>query len=289
MRSKTLSLPHPVIGNGSDDIDANFEACIVNILTHSNADTYKLDINLNCSSEDVQKLVVQKKANYVVRIQCNKAFFRQIFKSFNPAYDITLTASDLKGKVELDFFISMCKDVNDFEFTEAHSDYEGQKFDLNTGDIIAQAETQEFFAERKLDETEKLGSLIRFDVDPTGKRSSVWYEYGDSKITVYLPKTQHEQLNEVYIKQRHLTPILISSLATPALIQALQILRKAEEDKDDIGLRWAELIEERREEICAKHKNIEYDADAEIANLIVKDTVGQSMGLLAAIASGERE
>ena len=289
MRSKTLSLPHPVIGNGSDDIDANFEAGIVDILTDSSTGTHRLSVDLNCSSQDAEKLIAQRKANYVVRIQCNKTFYRKIFKSFTPAREITLTASDLKGKVELDFFISMCKDVKDFEFTEAHSDYGGQKFDLNTGDIIAQAETQQFLAEEKLDETEKLGSLIRFDVDKTGKRSSVWFEYGDSKITVYLPKTQHEQLNEVYLKQRHLYPILISSLATPALIQALQMLRNAEEAKHDIEWRWAELIEEKRDEICAKHKNIETNADAEIANLIVKDAVGQSMELLAATVSENGE
>ncbi len=239
MRIGKRLFPYPILNNErlySQFKDAIFSLQYEEMVTD---ETYSMQ-NLKCdiTSDYLIRLINEGKAEIVVVVECASTMFRQHYSIPLGLSRIIIPISDLNGKVTVSAYIVATKDIDNYSCNEFLDDYQGYSFSIEKNDILAVDDGFTNKIEFNEEDDTKKSSIFVVIKDKTIKDETMRIDYDSSKVIIYLPEEQwntYEKTKRIGKYQN----LYFSILAIPALVYAIQELRKKDSLLDQLRMDYS--------------------------------------------------
>lgn len=239
MKINNLSLPHPVLGINDDvgkfTYKPNFSVSL------GKSDISLLMENL-LDNPTLKKLISEKKAMFCTELNCMQTVYRQSFSTYEFNSSITLKADQLRNKVDVSFYIVASEDVDNYQIEGSNEDYQGYKFNIEKGDVLAYGGSTSFVA---LKDWESLKAVKSFmDIQSYNEdKGPMKITLTESKIIIRLCRDDFDKYS-LCLNAEGLPPIFHSSIVLPALIYALNEMISHRDEHEDES--WFQILEYRK-------------------------------------------
>ena len=241
MEIKYKLYPYPVLWNKNDDykMPSEFSA---EIKTEENFKNTKLKIKFFLKDKEIEKLIRENKAEYVVHIEGTRTYFRDFISTRETEITYDLKDRDILGKLEINFFILAKQDIKGYRNDNFNEDYSSEAFNLKKGNIIAIADGYKANIEKIDDELGKVASIFTICQRETVEQIGMVIEMNDHKIRVALNKTDYESY--CYLSHEPNKVETINSIIVfPALIYIFEQLKKDFTETDYTEYKWFRALE----------------------------------------------
>ena len=241
MEIKYKLYPYPVLWNKNDDykIPSEFSA---EIKTEENFKNTKLKIKFFLKDKEIEKLIRENKAEYVVHIEGTRTYFRDFISTRETEITYDLKDRDILGKLEINFFILAKQDIRGYRNDNFNEDYSSEAFNLKKGNIIAIADGYRFDIEKNDDELGKISSIFGICKKETVEQTGMTVDMSYEKIRIGLNITDYvnySQLSQNPNKVDSVNSIIIF----PALIYIFEQLKKDFTETDYTEYKWFRALE----------------------------------------------
>ncbi len=214
MKNKDVCFPHPVLGVG----DAVGPKPPVKAQISEERDDFVINLSVDIHNEDILKLIHVEYAAFVCEIDCPSTFYREIFYPQDTSFDIRVKRKDVAKRVNIDFTVTVTKNIKKYTNSEFHPDYQGFSFDLEPGDLLALVKMH-YDADIKYDKLQSAGSFMTI-VPGHDEKNTVYYLH-NSKIEIQLPKALYDDYRVSFNGPGKHATIFHSSIVLNALVYAL--------------------------------------------------------------------
>ncbi|KZX58226.1 hypothetical protein A3709_01815 [Halioglobus sp. HI00S01] len=243
------SYPHPVIDT-ADDVSSNIE--VINILVDPTQQDIEITYEVRSDDPDLITLLDSGSAVHSLRWRCSSTISTDEMEPTE--YQRTPTGFRLrayldqqlvKGDVWADVQIVVAKELLSHRWTRQHVDYGNASFNLQPGDVLADAGSFKFDAKKMYDPLNPpVGSCFKF-VRSTSLHKGVKVAFdGNETITVQLP----EKTFDGFQLFSHRPDLQIGLVVLPALVETLHFIKSNEEEPLDDKVWYNEiqqLVEDR--------------------------------------------
>jgi hypothetical protein len=236
MKLSRRSYPHPVVGNADDVVEAAFQATIEMATDKENV---YLEVKVVCSSSTLNKLITTGDAKYVTHVECSNTVFRKAYEFSETEYRIAIPRSELNDAVEVNAFVRASKDLPGYQVAGAHPDYDGAKFDVRAGDILAVGEGFIFPIETTFDSMARIGSIFQLRESSEDGDHPMRLDPNHDKLIITLSKPDMKAYKQIK-KQPNLLSMTSTLLVMPVLIEALRMLDESGKEEDH--RRWVRAL-----------------------------------------------
>ena len=241
MEIKYKLYPYPVLWNKNDDykMPSEFSA---EIKTEENFKNTKLKIKFFLKDKEIEKLIRENKAEYVVHIEGTRTYFRDFISTRETEITYDLKDRDILGKLEINFFILAKQDIRGYRNDNFNEDYSSEVFNLKKGNIIAIADGYRFDIEKNDDELGKISSIFSICKKETVEQTGMTVDMSYEKIRIGLNITDYvnySQLSQNPNKVDSVNSIIIF----PALIYIFEQLKKDFTETDYTEYKWFRALE----------------------------------------------
>ena len=241
MEIKYKLYPYPVLWNKNDDykMPSEFSA---EIKTEENFKNTKLKIKFFLKDKEIEKLIRENKAEYVVHIEGTRTYFRDFISTRETEITYDLKDRDILGKLEINFFILAKQDISGYRNDNFNEDYSSEAFNLKKGNIIAIADGYRFDIEKNDDELGKISSIFSICKKETVEQTGMTVDMSYEKIRIGLNITDYvnySQLSQNPNKVDSVNSIIIF----PALIYIFEQLKKDFTETDYTEYKWFRALE----------------------------------------------
>ena len=231
MKFRPRSLPHPVLNNADDIPGYAFQA---KFEPRADKQKFYLSISFQQSHPQIQDLIKKKKAHYAVHVECGATLFRKRWAFSTEEAAIDIRSEELRGRVEVNFFICAATALPNVKIHGAHDDYGAAKFSIRKGDILAVAEGQTFDAEKDYDSLKKISAIMQI---LAGEKEDGPFEleYRKDKILIILSKNDFKTYG-ILRRNPKTSAALTGAIVLPVLVS---ILNEIDQGADDFeSYRW---------------------------------------------------
>ena len=236
MKFNNLSFPHPVLGIG-DAVDGISDFLNDPSISVS-ADSYKIEVECNLVNTDLEALVGESKAEFLCEATCTNTIFRNSYKSSSSRIEFEIPKKSVRGKVEFICLLVLKQELSEYTNQDANSDYDGFKFDLDEGDILAVVGEFTFDADIKYEKLKAVSSFMEVVENTESEYTNI--DLKKPKIEIQLPTIDYDIYKSSAIAQESkYAAIFHSSVVLNALLIALYSL----EEYDDYS--WAKALKYR--------------------------------------------
>lgn len=244
MKLSERSYPHPVLGNRDDVPNAAFQATI-----EMSADRHSvyLQTDTACSCETLNALLSAGRATRVLHVECSNTLFRRAYEFRGQQHRISIPADSLNDAVEVNVFVRATNRISDYAIPEAHPDYSGAVFDVRRGDILAVGEGQIFHIESSFDSLSRIGSIMQISESPKDGDLPMEPTFDQDKIVIFLSKSDFADY-KILKQNATVRDPLTTTIVLPVLVEALHILEKESDGRDD-PRRWVRALSRRLENL----------------------------------------
>ena len=241
MEIKYKLYPYPVLWNKNDDykMPSEFSA---EIKTEENFKNTKLKIKFFLKDKEIEKLIRENKAEYVVHIEGTRTYFRDFISTRETEITYDLKDRDILGKLEINFFILAKQDIRGYRNDNFNEDYSSEAFNLKKGNIIAIADGYRFDIEKNDDELGKISSIFSICKKETVEQTGMTVDMSYEKIRIGLNITDYvnySQLSQNPNKVDSVNSIIIF----PALVYIFEQLKKDFTETDYTEYKWFRALE----------------------------------------------
>ena len=221
MKVNTKSYPHPVLGN-EDDIEGDFK---VGFKYELGREEVVLNPEFSLKNASIEELMKRGTVSFVAEAECRSTFFRTSFSTRERIARFTMPARLLRERVTVGFYICADKDISNYKPSECHSDYEGAKFDIEKGDVLAVGGYCSFIAEKNFDPLRPPVASFMSIMEGSQHEGPMEIDYENEKITVVLSKADWK--NYLNIRgQKMAEGILHASVVFPVLVDAVHQVKE---------------------------------------------------------------
>ena len=250
MNFNNISLPHPVLRSNYDDIASNIALDPAPNITESN-NTYHITITCEHDNSDLHELINSEKAEYYCEVTCSHTLYRNFVTSQDKTLSIEIPKKQLKGKVEFSCALLAKSSFTEYQNSNAHDDYTGFRFEIESGDILAFFGKFTFNADIRYEKLKAVSSFMEVVANEDNNVTYTNVNLNKNKIEVQLPLEDYNQFaNDSISKEQNFASVFHSSIVLNALLIALY---KIEHFRDKL---WAKTLEYRLNE-----ENISLDED----------------------------
>ena len=258
MRIKAKLYPYPLLEScfGQEDyVDSKF-----NILLNqkNNKSNIELEFIPVLDNEGIQSLIDNKEAFFAVHIECNLTSFRNLYRIEGESLKINLNANDVENSLNICTFIIADKDLENYSNDKFNEDYEGFKFNIEKGNILAIGDSYELEINKEKDEIGNMQSIFGLIMSKDEKEKDIKIDVSMEKIYIALPKNEYIQFKSM-MRTKANQPILHSTILIPALMEAIDKMKRSVQDGDFYNVqdkKWYRSIAE-----AAKKINIIIDEE----------------------------
>ena len=224
MKESQISYPHPVLCNGHDipgfQIDLGFEYEF-----SDESITLKTTKQLITGHKEIDNLVAEGTAKWLIRIKCARTYQREIFLTNIKDWEIALSGPDYEGNVRIETEIITTIDIDNYKPLGLHEDYGSANFSIQSGGILAIGPIFTFNVDKDYDPLkEPLQSI--FKIMPGTHASGAFKTLLDDEfILVYLSKKDWAE----YARIRDRVPFILHSvIVVPVLAKAISEIEEYE-------------------------------------------------------------
>lgn len=241
MEIKYKLYPYPVLWDKNDDYKKPSKFS-VEVEPKEDFKNIKLKINFLLKDKEIEKLIKENKAEYVVHIEGSSTYFREIISTKETEISYVLKDRDILGRLQVNFFILARQDIKNYKNDNFNEDYSSETFNLKKGNIIAIADGYRFDIEKNDDELGKISSIFSICKKETVEQTGMTIDIGYEKIRIGLNITDYvnySQLSQNPNKVESVNSIIIF----PALIYIFEQLKKDFNETDYTEYKWFRALE----------------------------------------------
>lgn len=263
------SYPHPVI-DASDDVASNFE--VLNVLVDPSQQDIEITYEIRTDDPDLIKLLENNDAMHSLRWRCSSTISVDDMKPEVTHRTPTgfklrawLDQQLVKGNVVANVRVILNNDLKGHRWEKQHTDYGDARFDLLQGDILAEAGTFIFSAEKLFDPLDPpIGSCFSFKRSTSrNKRILVTYD-SDDTVIVQIPAKTFDDFKLF----GHRPDLQIALVVLPALMDTLRFIKENRDEEPLDDKAWFNTIEKLVEDRGGWDQNI-----LEIAQKILESPI----------------
>ena len=236
MEIKYRLYPYPVLWNKNDDYKKPSKF-LVEIEAKENFKNIKLKINFLLKDKEIENLIKENKAEYVVHIEATSTYFRELISTREAEINYDLKDNDILGRLQMSFFILVKEDILDYKNSNFNEDYSGESFNLKKGNIIAIADSYRFDIEKNDDNLEKVSSIFSICQKETVEQTGMTVDMNSEKIRIALNKTDYINYHQLSQNSNNIN-IINSIIILPALIFIFEQLKKDFDENDFSDYKW---------------------------------------------------
>ena len=236
MEIKYRLYPYPVLWNKNDDYKKPSKF-LVEIEAKENFKNIKLKINFLLKDKEIENLIKENKAEYVVHIEATSTYFRELISTREAEINYDLKDNDILGRLQMSFFILAKEDILDYKNSNFNEDYSGDSFNLKKGNIIAIADSYRFDIEKNDDNLEKVSSIFSICQKETVEQTGMTVDMNSDKIRIALNKTDYINYHQLSQNSNNIN-IINSIIILPALIFIFEQLKKDFDENDFSDYKW---------------------------------------------------
>ena len=230
------SYPHPVLDE-SDDVASEFE--ILNVLIDPSRQDIEVSYEVRTDDPDILRLIDSGKAIHSLRWHCSSTIStgelrpseHQRFSS-GARLQAWLDQQLVKGDVVAEVRVIAVERIEGLHWVNQNSDYGNATFGLEPGDVLADAGSFRFNAEKLFDPLDPpVGSCFSFvRSERRRKRIKVAFD-GNETVVVKIPA----ETFDCFKLLGHRPDLQISLVVLPSLIETLEFIKnnRDEEPLDD--------------------------------------------------------
>lgn len=223
--------PHPVLWDKNDDYkDSSFD-CEIELKREIKK--FVLQVNFNLKNKELESLIKNGQAEYILHIESPASSYRLIEKSQENKKYIKLADEHLLGKISLCPFIVAKKDVIDFTNSHLNKDYNGISFNLCKGTILAIGTQQTFKVDKESEDLSQVPSIFTIYKKETVEEMPAEIELYDNKIRIGLNITDYENY---FMNVQNKASIINAFLIYPTLIYVFERIKESFDEFTDY--RW---------------------------------------------------
>ena len=236
MEIKYRLYTYPVLWNKNDDYKKPSKF-LVEIEAKENFKNIKLKINFLLKDKEIENLIKENKAEYVVHIEATSTYFRELISTREAEINYDLKDNDILGRLQMSFFILAKEDILDYKNSNFNEDYSGESFNLKKGNIIAIADSYRFDIEKNNDNLEKVSSIFSICQKETVEQTGMTVDMNSDKIRIALNKTDYINYHQLSQNSNNIN-IINSIIILPALIFIFEQLKKDFDENDFSDYKW---------------------------------------------------
>ncbi|MFA5133415.1 MAG: hypothetical protein WC459_01260 [Patescibacteria group bacterium] len=277
-KNNNLSFPHPVLGI-KDDVLGEYK---INCGVKLGKENILIITKHILYNETLEEMIKNKEAAFCVEVLCPRSIYRKSFLSSDISQTVKIKASDLRDRVEVNFYVNALKDVPRYKLKEANSDYSGFSFEIEKGDILAYGGNTFFIAEKTWEALQAVSSFMEIRKYEK-KTGPLLFNLSAEKIIIELSETDYGKYQKIQ-NIDCLAPIFHSSIVLGALMYALgEMMSHGDFYKD---YKWYQVLEFKMQNE-ERLKKIGWDVEnlPHIAQIILDNPLARSMDALSEITS----
>ncbi len=236
MKTSNRFLPYPILSYGDDILPSlsRDNAVTVDVLDDTQNRCYKFDVALRYNNESIQNLVEEGKAEYLCEVYCAETMLRKNEQGSEPTFEITLGKTEVNGRIVFSFYIIAKEDIPNYVNNGFNEIYGEAPVAIEKGNILASFGEVSFNTRIT---KEKRWLINSFIVISNAKQRPFNINLEADKIEIELPEPMFEQYSDNIKPNRQYDQVILSSLATGALVHAI-LNMSSHKDKS-----WCEAIE----------------------------------------------
>ena len=236
MEIKYRLYPYPVLWDKNDDYKKPSKF-LAEVEAKENFKNIKLKINFLLKDKEIENLIKENKAEYVVHIEATSTYFRELISTREAEINYDLKDNDILGRLQMSFFILAKEDILDYKNSNFNEDYSGESFNLKKGNIIAIADSYRFDIEKNDDNLEKVSSIFSICQKETVEQTGMTVDMNSEKIRIALNKTDYINYHQLSQNSNNIN-IINSIIIFPALIFIFEQLKKDFDENDFADYKW---------------------------------------------------
>lgn len=196
-----------------------------------------LEFNITLDNEEIRKLILDGKAEYVIHIECTNTAFRTTLHSITEQSYIDIPVGRIFGKLEVIALIVLKDNINHFVNSDWNDDYNGISFNLAKGSIIGYKNLPALDIVKNYEELTSASSIFTIYKRLTTEEKPMDVNIDSSLIKIGLG-TQEYEIYSRFCKKTQFQPILNSMLVFPALVYVFEELKQETGIEANQGKAW---------------------------------------------------
>ena len=196
-----------------------------------------LEFNITLDNEEIRKLILDGKAEYVIHIECTNTAFRTTLHSITEQNNIDIPVGRIFGKLEVIALIVLKDNINHLVNSDWNDDYNGISFDLAKGSIIGYKNLPALDIVKNYEELTSASSIFTIYKRLTTEEKPMDVNIDSSLIKIGLG-TQEYEIYSRFCKKTQFQPILNSMLVFPALVYVFEELKQETGIEANQGKAW---------------------------------------------------
>ena len=247
MISRPRSFPHPVLSPLSDDVSPNnFD---LSLSISSDADNFYLDASFSYENATLSELSSAGIVSHALHLECKRNFYREVFRFPANKGRVTVSASELRGTIEVSAFLIADADIQNYAVAGSHADYRDYRFEIKSGDVLAVAPSLQFDAFVDYDPLRNLSSILDIRRGESEAEGKMDVFFDEDRIVVRLTRPDFDRYRELKADPS-VSPLLANQIGIPALLEALHFVKDTEVDdwETQMERRWFRSIVKKLEE-----------------------------------------
>ena len=289
MRVKNRLSSYPVLNRydqGSQDYQPG-NTISASISLEQEFENYVCKVSFELSCPYIEALIRDDIAKYCVHVECPSSCFRKEYLSRESSLSFSFPCNVANESIEINTFIVMEKDFENFSSKDFHSDYSGLSFNLKKHQIIAIGDAIKYPCTKK--DLDKLSSIIkvrRLDNDANGVMT---VDTDDSNDFIYVG-LQNETFDAYYEQGKNrYKKTSLGLVLFPALIVILERMHQASGNPDVTSRHWYQVIEKQleRNNLSVSDLEIQSDKLLKICQSILGEPIRASFEELSTISACE--
>ena len=237
------SFGYPVLRCSNDDyVRGKFQTSIRLNSVNKDDKTVRIDCHFKIGIKEIENLILDHKASYIIVIDCRDTFHRECFKTTNAEETFYCKASFFSRKLSIESYVIADEEISDFECSHINEDFGIGPFNFEKGSILAQHMTENYFIFNE--KFQSLQSLIKLSPAEDLAMGEWHFDvYTDRPEIFALPK-------QCKIFKDMSKSILLNIMLVPIVSEMIKILKEGE----DLEYLWVQIIQDGFEK-----KNISLD------------------------------
>lgn len=248
-----VNFAYPILCNYNDDFKIDFKCGSVGGLRKTRISSF-IDIFVDLKDQNLIDLISSNRAKIILKVYCASTKYRTILQLNQGMNEITIRNRDINKKVLLQTYIIASNELDDYYSSNFNEDYEGKKFHIEKGSILAVGETEEVNIEKDIDELATVNSIIKIK-DSHQDDVPMRVEFDTDYIKIYLSSKSYQTYAK-YSKFDYL-PIINSMIIIPGIMDVLDKIAM-DYDSEVEDKKWFRVIAKKIAQATGRDFNIDY-------------------------------
>lgn len=215
---------YPVLSEEKNDYLTNvFDVQFDNYMDGVNTLKLSFDITMDCP--EIEQLIMQGKAEYVIHLECSMTAYREVLHSISKHIEHEVPISRITGSFDVVAFVIAKKNISNFICSDWDDDFDGVSFNLSQGSILAYQNLDGLNITKDFEEFTSANSIFKVFKRLTDDDKPAEVNLESNKIRIGLSSKDYD-IYSTYANKSELQSVFHAMLVLPTLVFVFEELKQ---------------------------------------------------------------